>query len=143
MRFLIDAGEDKKRQTSVISTALCICMIGSIIFIILSALILNIIHYEYTTFFIFFVLANAITMVVNPMLRGMGRTKTYALYNFIMSASVIILNVLFIAVFRWGLKGLLSSTIIAYIGCSLFMLIKINIFQFFKINMLSKEIVRR
>ena len=140
MRFLIDAGEDKKKQTSVISTALLICICGVSIFTMGATIILNIVNYEYTTLFVLFILANSITMIVNPILRGMGKTKTYAVYNFIMSATVIVLNVLFIAGFRWGLVGLLSSTIIAYIGCSLIMLIKIKIWKYFKISQISKNI---
>ena len=111
-RFLIDA-EDKKTKNRIITATYFYTVFGTIVFTIISAIVMAIIGYEYNLIFILFVISNILIGLSNALCRGSGKIKLYSGSNFILGASTIILNVLFILVFRLGVNGLLWANTIA------------------------------
>lgn len=130
-RFLIDEEtiDGKKR---VISTASIYAIISTIIWCGLGFIILKIIGYEYTTVFILYVISSILMKLTNGISRGMSRIKLYSLSNFILSILTIILNILFIAQFRWGVYGLLYSTVLANLITCIFVLLKLKVYKLIK-----------
>ncbi len=64
------------------------------------------------------VVAGALLQMASAVLRGFGDTVGYSVMNFAASALTIVLNVLFIAVLRWGVVvGDFSATVIAQWRC--------------------------
>lgn len=114
-RFLIDCKTEGERQRVVTATcALLGC--GSLAFMVLAGLYGLVFHPENLPWVVGLVFAGAALQMVSALLRGFGDTASYALANFLASAATIGLNVLFIAVFRWGVVGMLSATVIAQGG---------------------------
>lgn len=71
--------------------------------------------------------------------RAQGDNVGYGIASFISSALAVILNVLFIAVLRWSVEGILVSSIIAQsVSCG-FMLLRTKISYFISIKFIRKE----
>ena len=117
-RFLIDCKTERERQRAV--TATCVLLgCGSLAFIVLAGLYALVFQPENLPWVVGLVFAGAALQMVSALLRGFGDTASYALANFLASAATIGLNVLFIAVFRWGVIGMLSATVIAQGGVAI------------------------
>ena len=127
-RFLIDENEDIGKK-KVISTACIYAIISTLFWCSLIYLVLAIIGYEYRTVFILYMISSILMKLVNGISRGMSKIKVYSLSNFILSILTIGLNILFIAVFRWGVYGLLYSTVIANLLTCVFVVIRLKIYS--------------
>ena len=104
-RFLIDCKteSDEKR---VISTSIIVVFIGMICFAIIGIPVMNFLDYSYTYYAIIYILLCVISGMISALLRGIGRTDQYAIFNFLSGAANVVLNVFFIAVLRQGLRGM-------------------------------------
>lgn len=137
-RFLIDA-EDIKSKKKVITATVIYTIIGSVIFSLIAGIVMSIMKYEYTLVFIMFIISNILIGLSNALSRGTGKIKLYSLSNFILGAFTIILNVLFIAVFHFGVNGLLWSNTIANGLTAIFILYKLHLPQFTSLKDFSKH----
>ena len=137
-RFLIDEETDKGKQ-KVMSNACIYSILSMIIWCLLLFIILSIFKYKYTLVFIFYIISCIFITLTNSITRGLSKLKLYALSNFILSVITIVLNVLFIAKFKFGVNGLLYSTIIANVITSLFIIFKLKIYKFIKPKLVNKK----
>ena len=130
-RFLIDEEkEDGKKR--VMSTACIYALIATIIWCGIGFIVLKLIGYEYTTVFILYMISSILIKLTNGISRGLSKIKLYSLSNVILSILTIGLNILFIAYFRWGVNGLLYSTVIANLITCLFVLLKLKVYRLIK-----------
>ena len=137
-RFLIDEeSDDGKRK--VMSNACIYSILSMIIWCLLLFIVLNIFKYKYTFVFILYIISCIFITLTNSITRGLSKLKLYALSNFILSVITIVLNVLFIAKFKFGVNGLLYSTIIANVITSLFIIFKLKVYKFIKIKYVNKK----
>lgn len=136
-RFLIDCKTERDRQRVV--TATCVLLgCGSLAFIVLAGLYGLVFHSENLPWVIGLVFAGAALQMVSALLRGFGDTTSYALANFLASAATIGLNVLFIAVFRWGVVGMLSATVIAQGGVAVVFAVLRKVWCYIDISSLDR-----
>lgn len=128
-RFLIDCDTDAKKRRAV--TCSCAAMVvGCLVFAIGTAAVWALFHPENLAWVAALVIAQALLQMTGAVLRGFGKTPSYALMNFIASAVTIVLNVVFIAVLRWGVVGMLSATVIAQGGTALAFLVRERIWRY-------------
>lgn len=144
-RFLIDC-KNKEEKSVMISNSFIMVFIGVVAFLVIIYPILNYIKYEYTWYLILFVISDIIATMISALLRGIGRTDAFAVYNFISSTIQISLNVIFIAVFYWGIEGMLSAMIIGRVVATFVYIICLKLWQYInlkKINILKiKEMLK-
>lgn len=112
-RFLVDC-ETQQERNRVISTSVMIVGIGMVVFVTVAMPILYVLHYQYAQYLILYVLSSVVCTMLSALLRGIGRTDKYAVFNFIIGALTIVFNVLFVAVFLWGVRGMMLSTILSH-----------------------------
>ena len=91
-RFLIDCKNDKEK-TQVISISLIYILIGSIIFLFIALPVKYLFNFSYANYLIVYVLSIVLSSMISALLRGIGRTDKYAVYNFLISVSQLVLNV--------------------------------------------------
>ena len=137
-RFLIDE-ETIEGKRRVISTASIYAIMSTIIWCSLGYIILKIIGYQYTTVFILYVISAILMKLANGISRGLSKIKLYSLSNVILSLLTIVLNILFIAKFRWGVYGLLYSTVLANVITCIFVLLKLRVYTFIKPKYYDKK----
>lgn len=137
-RFLIDA-EDLKSKKRVITATIAYTVIGTAIFSIIAGIIMGIMKYEYAIVFLLFIISNILIGLSNALARGTGKIKLYSFSNFILGASTIVLNILFIVSLKLGVNGLLWSNTIANTLTAVIVLMKLHLPQFVSRKDLSKK----
>ena len=139
-RFLIDA-EDVKTKKKIITATVFYMIFGNIVFTILAAIVMAIIHYEYALLFILFVISNNLIALSNCLARGNGKIKLYSLSNFILGAMTIVLNIIFIVPLKMGVNGLLLANTVANTATALIMFGKLNLKKYISRKTLSRKVL--
>ena len=137
-RFLIDCRTEKDK-TKVISISAFIVLVGSIVFMAVVVPVLYYIEYRYSFLLVIFIVSEILTMMISALLRGIGRTDVFAIYNFLSSVLQIILNVIFIAIFYWGIVGMLSAMIIGRMIVSSIYIYELKLWKYIKYNALDRK----
>ena len=137
-RFLIDE-EDDEGKKKVMSTACIYALISTFIWCSIGFIVLSLLKYEYTIVFILYIISSILMKLTNGISRGMSKLKIYSLSNFVLSILTIGLNILFIAVFKWGVYGLLYSTILSNVITSIFVLLILKVYKLIKIKYFDKK----
>ena len=135
-RFLIDCRTDEDRAKAV--TASCtVLLAGCVCFAVLAILVWLLFEPENLGWVVGLVVAGALLQMASAVLRGFGDTVGYSVMNFAASAFTILLNVLFIAVLRWGVVGMLSATVIAQGGVALVFMVMRRLWHYIDPSALS------
>lgn len=137
-RFLIDA-EDLKSKKRVITATIAYTTVGTIIFTLIAGIAMGMMQYEYAIVFLLFIISNILIGLSNALARGTGKIKLYSFSNFILGASTIALNIVFIVGFKWGVNGLLWSNTVANSITAIVVLIKLHLPQFISKKDLDKK----
>ena len=143
-RFLIDCKTelDKKK---IISTAVMIVAVGMTLFTVLGIPIMEGLHYSYTVYAIIYILLNVICGMLSALLSRIGRTDQIPLFNILLGSLQIVLNVVFIAVLKLKLQGMLLASILAQLIVATIFVLKIKLWKFINIKCveisLAKEMI--
>lgn len=132
-RYLIDAKTDSERK-SIISIAVKITFIGILVISLICLILFIFIKKTMILIFLMYLISSVTTTLFSAFLRGIGRTDWYALYNCVTGILNVTLNVLLIAVFRFGVYGMLFAFIIAQIVVATFTAFKIKVWRFIDIK---------
>lgn len=140
-RFLIDC-KTEKEESEVISQTMMFISRSSLIFIIFGLVLGFIFKIPYSFVGLLYICTCIFSAVRNSLVRGLGKIKFYTFINFISSFINIVCNVLFIAVYRYGVYGLLFSGIVSNIISTLIVFIKINVTKYLKFNKKNKKLTK-
>lgn len=140
-RFLLDKNSNKKQ---IISISFKITFIGIIILILLAIVnyvfkIVNVIN-TYFVFFILLFIVNAFYQLVQNIAKGLDEIKKLAISGFTCSVLMVILNLLFLLGLRIGLEGYFLANIIAIGFSTLYLFIRLKIYQYISIEKIDKNI---
>lgn len=135
-RFLIDC-KNKEEKSIIISNSFILVFIGIILFLVIIYPILVYVKYKYIWCLILFVISDIIATMISALLRGIGRTDAFAVYNFISSTIQIVLNIIFIAVFYWGIEGMLSAMIIGRVVATFVYIICLKLWQYIDLKKIN------
>lgn len=84
-----------------------------------------------------YVSANSLYNVSNNILRGLGKIKKYAIVSSAKNIMQLVLNVLVVAVFRWGMTGLLFSMCVSEVIAFLAVAIEVKIWKEIRLKYIS------
>lgn len=138
-RFLIDARNNKKEETKIISTIFFTIIIQLLIYMFIYLIFGRFIHNEYKHFLLLNVIVIMSSSVLLQISRGMGDNLTYSIGSLISGLGTIIFNVIFISEMELGADGMLLATLIANIICSIFVFLKLKLYIFIKISFFCKN----
>ncbi len=141
-RFLIDC-KDNNEKKKVISQTTIYVIISLIIFLLLATILNKIITISYFTVGIIYIISCIISALRNSLLRGLGKIKFYTIINFISSVIDIILKVVFIAVFKFGVYGLLVPIIIANILSSIFVFLYLKLYKYTSFKSYDNDLMKK
>lgn len=133
-RFLIDYRSDKKSEKKCISSVIYFVIIQTIIFLILFAFVSIFYKNKYSLFLLINFLLSAYATILLQISRGIGRNVVYSIGSLIAGASAIILNVLFIAVFKLGAYGMLYATALGNLLCILYLIIVLHLKKYLSLK---------
>lgn len=142
-RHLIDVREDEDGKKKYISTCLVTVAIQAILYLIVYLGIACLfVDNEYKFFLATNVVAAMLSDIMLQISRGLGDNKTYSLGSIVSGSGTILLNVLFIVVFKWGAYGMLTATLISNLLCAAFVFFKKKIFKYASIKRYSRETLK-
>lgn len=140
-RFLLDCKNENDRK-SVISTSFIIVIIGMTIFTVFSIPIMLFLKYEYIYYAIIYILLTVFSSMISSLLRGIGRTDWYAVFNFLIGFFQILFNVLFIAALKWGIVGMILAPILAQLLVSLIFAFNIKLWKYIHLFMWNNKLAK-
>lgn len=108
-RFIIDSGNKGEDFKRIITNTFAVVFSGIVILGVILCSLQLVFDVKNCIYIWIYVSASSLYSVSNNMLRGLGQIKKYAIVSSAKNILQLILNVLVIAVFRWGMEGLLFS----------------------------------
>ncbi len=131
-RFVMDIESDKK---SVLTIGFWCITIGALAFFGIVPLLGFIEDFKgYIWLIVVYTLASCYHSLCVYYLRGIGKTALFALQGIINTALVIILNILFLAVFDMGITGYVLSVVLADTLSTLFLVVKEKMWRDFTLH---------
>lgn len=121
-----------------------IVAVGMTLFTVLGIPIMEGLHYSYTVYAIIYILLNVICGMLSALLRGLEEPINL-LFNFLLGSLQIVLNVVFVAVLKLGLQGMLLASVLAQLIVATIFVLKIKLWKFINIKCveisLAKEMI--
>lgn len=121
-RFAMDENADRK---SVFSTGVLMTSAGALLFAAVIPLLSFVDEFKgYVWLIVAYTMAAAYHSLCSYYIRAIGKTALFAIQGIFNTAMVIALNIIFLAVFNWGVMGYVLSVIVADSICTLFLFLK-------------------
>ena len=140
-RFLIEAKTDKDKS-DVFSHTIIFTVISSILWSLIIFVVGSLLNYQYTTWLIAYCLASVVYSITSGFSRGEGNFKLYSVLAFLNSLFNILLNILFLAVFKLGLPGLFLAYIISSICVGLFGLFRLHAHKYLSFKVKNRKLLK-
>lgn len=140
-QFLIDCKtEDNKRK--IISNTFILAIGNAIIISVMIIVFTILFKYNLGFSIAAYSLAMVLIALANALSRGLGKISLYSLSNFITSVSIIMMNLILIIGFKLDFSALLLSGIVSYSLSSVFVFIKLQIWEYIKLSDLDFEQIK-
>ena len=138
-RFIIESGNHGEQFSKIVSNAFITILMG----IAILGCILGVLHVftplENFLYIWIYTMASSLYTFSNNLLRGMGKIKEYAIISSCKNIVQLVLNVIVIAILRWGMEGLLFSLCISEILAFITVACISKIWRYIRIGSLSGE----
>ncbi len=142
LRFGLDAKE-KSERARVYSTCLGIIVCGMLAMAALTPLISQIGFIKgYGVILFAYILASGLRQLNMTFIRSMERIKLFAADGIICTLSTLLLDILFLVGFKWGIEGYLLATVISDVVSSVFLFITGKLWQYIKFAKPNKALVK-
>lgn len=108
-RFVIDTEKKEEEFKKIVTNAFATVFFGIVLFGVFCCIVYRVFNIHIILYVWIYVTASALYTFSNNLLRGMGKLKEYAVISSTKNIMQLILNVFVVAIFRWGMEGLLFS----------------------------------
>ena len=142
-RFMLDCRGNKQEQRSLFSTLFCSSTMQSLIYIILFISIRPILNIDNSFFLLVYVVLHVYTSLLLQFLRGIGENTKYTIASIISALATIVLNVVMLVIFGWGLQGLLISTLGAQIITLVYLIFESKCWEYISLKSIQFKIFRQ
>lgn len=139
-RFLIDIRDNKNTQKRYISTAFFTVFGLCIVFTIMAIPILLLLKYKYTFQLVIYVIGVSVNAIILQIPRGLGNNTLYAAGSCVSGVLNVLLNVLFIAVLKYGVNGMLLASIISIFVSNIFIAKCLHLHEYLSLRYIKKEL---
>lgn len=137
-RFLINVRNDEEGKRKVITSSIYFTIALSVIVSLVFLCFQGLIGFLYKWHVVVMVLSMGLSNLMLQVARGHGDNVGYAMASALSAGVQIILNVLFIVVFGYGVESVLSATIAANIAVFVFLFMREKTFSCIKMQSFSK-----
>lgn len=138
-RYLIEARGDKEKQKEYITTTLVFMFVVNTVIIGIITLVLALIKYEYTIYISTTLYVNLWLSFLLQIPRGFGDNTTYTIGSFINATLNVLLNVLFLAVLKMKVEGILLAVVLSQFISVIYLFIKTKLWKYIKLKYYSKQ----
>lgn len=142
-RFLIDYRKNEKLEMKCISSVVFFSIIQTLLFSVVFLIVSLFYKNQYSFYLLINLIFSAYATILLQIARGIGKNSVYSIGSLIAGTSTILLNVLFITVFKLGVYGMLIATALGNFLCIFYLIISLKLYKFvsiklFDINELKK-----
>lgn len=141
-RFMLDYRKNYKKTKELLSTVLCINIIQCFIYLLFFVFAQNFIKFDYKFFLAFDVVLNIILNTMLQFPRGLGNSKIYSMGSFVSACSTVVLNVVFIVIFRMQAIGMFLAMIIGKIITIIYLFISTKAWNYFSFKCYNKKLFK-
>lgn len=127
MRFALDKNCDKR---SVYTIGITIVLCGFLILVCAIPIIKVTTIGQYTALFIAYYLMHCLYTITGYFVKGLGQVRIYAMAGLMSSAVIITGNILFLVVFKWGIKGYLFASTLGHAFAALYMFVAAGLHKY-------------
>lgn len=138
-RFLIDVRNKEKEKKITIATSFITISVQALLYLTLYLVFGKYIKNSYRYFLATNVISAMFSSYLLQISRGFGDNTTYSIGSLISGAGTVIFNVIFIAIFRIGAKGMLLASLISNVICAIFVFIRKRIYVYIKLSYFNKN----
>lgn len=139
-RFLIDARNNKKEISKIITTSLKNIIICMFIFVIFFGFINYFVNFKYP----YYIMLNIIVCIFSNMLlqisRGLGKNINYSIASFITGLVTFIINIVLICLLNVGAKGILISMSIGNVICIFYLFVSLKLYNYINFKKIDKKL---
>lgn len=141
---VIRFGLDKSvRKRDVFSTGLLTILCGFSLFLLLFPFADKIPFLsEHTIFIYLYVLTSCLRGLCSQFTKSLGLVRLYAFDSILSTLTIILFNILFLLVFKWGVMGYILSTILSDFLSSLFLFFTVRLYKFVHLTKIRKKTAR-
>jgi len=141
-RYLVDArGNDKKKKT-LISNNFIILFISLTLFSVIYLIFTQFVDVPYRFLILLDIIICTLSGNFLQVSRGLGDTVGYSLSCIITGITTILMNILFIVVFKMGAFGMILSMALANGMCSLFLFFRLRLYKFINFKLYNKKLIK-
>lgn len=133
-RYLVESRNSEKDKKEIITLSMYFVSFVCIVYPILFLIIQNFIKIQFKEYIIINVIANAFSIMLLQVARGLGKMVAYSIGSFISAISTIVLNVIFLVCLRMGIEGMLLATFLGNFLCSVYLFINLKIWKYIHKN---------
>lgn len=142
-RKLVDCRDNEDEVKDTISTTLCMILGQSVVYLILFFIVSPLMKNDYKYFLAINLIASMYSTIFLQIARGLGDNKVYAIGSFISASSTVLMNIIFILLFKWGAYGMLMASMLGNILCVLYIFFVKKIYKYIKLKRYKKELLKK
>lgn len=140
IRFGLDKTYKKK---NVFSTAAIVTIGGIAVFTVFMPLVLKISYIDgFENLFYIYLITASIKLVFSEFVRSRELIKLYAFNGLLTTATMIILNIIFLINLRLGIAGYLAAIILSDLISSVFLFFVASIYKYFSFKCFDKDVAK-
>lgn len=128
-RFLIDARNESKKISKVLSSVFNLYKVSMTIFLLIYIIICIFTNLPFKEIIFFNIIASIYANLLLQISRGLGKNKNYAISCFLTGITTIFSNIILIILLNVGAKGILISNTIGNIVCIIYLIISLKIYK--------------
>lgn len=141
MRFALDKENNPKE---VYSIGIKVTLTGTLVFLLLSPIIFLTPLKEHYGFVIAYYIAHSFHHAISYFVRGINKTKVFALGGIVQTFVVVTTGILFLVPFQLGILGYLLSHVLGSIASILYMFIAAKIYKYgFTLQITDKQLQKK
>jgi O-antigen/teichoic acid export membrane protein len=126
---------------SVLSSSLLTCICSYFVLSFILFLVNKSLHWPYMTFLLAIIFIDMIYQTSLNYAKAIQHSVTYVIAGLTQTTLLLVLNIIFLAYLRLGVKGYFSSYLISYFVAALGLFLKERIYKYFSINKIDKHLV--
>ncbi|MFR2776308.1 MAG: lipopolysaccharide biosynthesis protein [Anaerostipes sp.] len=141
-RFLVEVRNKKEDASKIITSCMGFAVGQSVILGIIMCMINTFINIQYWNYLFAYVVAVIMSGCMLQIARGFGKNFVYALGSFISAIVTIVLNILFLAVFKMRVTGMLLAYILGSSVCALTVFFILKVYKYISTVSFNRKTLR-
>lgn len=141
-RYLVDTRSSSKDSKRLMSNNFYILGISLLVFSILYLIVTQFWHFPFRFLILFDIIVCVLSGNFLQVARGKGKTIDFSISCIITGVTTIISNIILIAVFKMGARGMIISMALANLMCSLYLFFKLKMYKEIDFKLIDRPLIR-